>query len=133
MPEIGREAVALAFGVAVLEVPLLYQIVFIPIMLTVAFVAVLCYLPDLWVVVCCGNRCKMVSRLKKRSTAQRDVLISDDIWCSLAIYNNTWFLEIPRAVLGHGEQARLEWLHVWYLPLCCMNGRFVSGSRSGRT
>ena len=64
--------------------------------------------------------------MKKRSEAQRDVLISDDIWCSLAIYNNTWFLEIPRAVLGHGEQARLEWLHVWYLPLCCMNGRFVA-------
>ena len=45
----------------------------------------LCYLPLLHVICCCGMRCKMVCGFLGYNEDEKDVIVSDKIWTSYKI------------------------------------------------
>ena len=42
----------------------------------------LCYLPTLHVICCCGKRCRMVCKFFKFTDVETDIICSDKIWVS---------------------------------------------------
>ena len=128
MPQFGLEALGAALGCGAEGLPKsllpLPQLPYIHVMNWVAFAGMCCYLPVLHVMCCCGNRCKMVCRLMGYKGKKVGIIISDKIWCSLEVYKNTIFVEVPYEALGHTSQPKH--LHVWYFPFYIWEGRFLA-------
>ena len=95
-------------------------------MYSVAYVALVDFMPLLKICICCHNCCKSACRRRGLCPLQTIGICAAMIYTSLPMVCATYFLELdPVAAFGHAVGAELLFVHVFHFPTVLIGGRIL--------